>query len=62
LELRAEMFNLLNHPNFYPPVTGARVYTADERRASTTPLATAGQIDRTLGSARQIQFGLKLIF
>jgi len=38
------------------------VYTADETRAVTAPLATAGSIDRTLGSARQIQFALKLIF
>ena len=32
------------------------------RRASTTPLPTAGQSDRTIGAASQIQFALKLIF
>ena len=62
LEFRAEVFNLFNRANFYVPIGGLTVYTADEGRASTTPLSTAGAIDRTLGSARQLQFALKLIF
>ena len=65
-EFRAEVFNLLNRANFFIPVgvgrSGARVYTADERRAVTTPLATAGEITRTVTDARQLQFALKLIF
>jgi len=62
LEFRAELFNLLNHPSFNIPVGGRTVYTADETRAVTTPLTTVGQIDRTINSARQIQFALKLVF
>jgi hypothetical protein len=62
LEFRTEVFNLLNRANFYIPVNGRTVYTADETRANSTPLSTAGSIDRTLGSSRQLQFALKLIF
>ena len=62
LEFRTEVFNLLNRANFYIPVGGRVVYTADQGRADTNPLSTAGQIDQTLGSARQMQFALKLIF
>jgi hypothetical protein len=65
-EFRAEVFNLMNRANFFIPVgvgrSGARVYTADERRANTTPLPTAGEITRTVTDSRQIQFALKLIF
>lgn len=62
LEFRAELFNLLNRANFNIPVNGRTVYTADETRAVTTPLATAGQIDRTVSASRQIQFALKFVF
>jgi hypothetical protein len=62
LEFRAEAFNLFNRANFFIPTTGLMVYTGDATRASTTPLATAGQITSTLSSARQLQFALKLIF
>ncbi len=62
LEFRAEMFNILNRPNFSIPINGRTVYTANETTASATALATAGQIDRTISSSRQIQFALKIVF
>jgi hypothetical protein len=55
LQLRAESFNLFNHPNFAQP---SNSFTA----------ANFGQITATrtargdLGSSRQLQLGLKLIF
>ena len=62
LEFRAEIFNLLNRDNFNIPVEGRTVFTADGNQVSQTALATAGQITRTAGDSRQIQFALKLIF
>jgi hypothetical protein len=55
LQFRAEFFNLLNHPNFALP--GATVFTTGG-----LPVSTAGRITNTVGSSRQIQFGLRLTF
>jgi hypothetical protein len=54
LQFRAELFNIFNHPNYGLP--NASVFTASG------PNATAGQITTIVGSMRQVQFGLKLIF
>ena len=49
MELRAEAFNVLNHPNWGEPNT-------------TLSSVAFGRISSTRGEMRQIQFGLKLIF
>ncbi len=57
LDFRAEFFNILNHPNFAPPVV-----------AYAPPPAIFGQINSTFGgtvgfgTSRNIQFALKYIF
>jgi hypothetical protein len=55
LQFRAEFFNILNHANFSNPAAGIF-----DSRGNRVP--TAGQITGTTGTARQIQFGLKLVF
>jgi hypothetical protein len=55
LKFRAEMFNVLNHANFANPA--AQLYNG-----SGAPVGSAGVITQIIGSGRQIQFGLKLIF
>ncbi|MGH9786115.1 MAG: TonB-dependent receptor domain-containing protein, partial [Terriglobia bacterium] len=52
LEFRTEVFNLFNRANYFIPIAGQFVDST----------ATAGQIDTTITSARQLQFALKLIF
>jgi hypothetical protein len=54
VQVRAEVFNLLNRANFGLPV--ATVFNASGR------VANAGEITSTVGTARQIQFGLKFEF
>lgn len=56
LQFRAEFFNLLNHANFATP--NAVVFTS----ASPVPSPTAGVINATSTTSRQIQFGLKLLW
>jgi hypothetical protein len=58
VQLRLEVFNLLNRPNFATP---ERVVFA-AANANEAPLATAGRINRTITSARQVQLGVKVLF
>jgi hypothetical protein len=55
IQFRAEFFNVLNHPNF--SITSATIF-----QSSGTISPTAGTINSTIGTARQIQFGVKLLF
>jgi hypothetical protein len=55
IQFRAEAFNLLNHPNFAQP--NQTVTSADFGRITATRTARGD-----LGSSRQIQLGLKLVF
>ena len=61
LEVRAEFFNIMNHPNFAPPSsfgTGTTVFLDAQGRVN----PNAGRIVGTTTTSRQIQFGLKFIF
>ena len=58
VQFRFEVFNVLNHANFATP---DRVVFA-AATATEAPLATAGRITRTITSARQLQFGVKVLF
>ena len=58
LQFRAEFFNVLNHPNFSIPGGGNRQPFLGSGARNTT----FGRVTATANSARQIQFGLKLVF
>jgi outer membrane receptor protein involved in Fe transport len=58
VQLRLEVFNLLNRPNFATP---ERVVFA-AATANEAPLPTAGRITRTIMSSRQVQLGVKVLF
>jgi hypothetical protein len=66
VQFRAEIFNILNHPNFgVPSTTGdANTDIFDGTGAPQSPASggIAGALVRTTVSERQIQFALKFIF
>jgi hypothetical protein len=59
VQFRAEVFNILNHPNFAPPTTPDNT---DIFRSDGTPTGAAGLLTRTTIPERQIQFAIKFIF
>jgi Carboxypeptidase regulatory-like domain/TonB dependent receptor-like, beta-barrel/TonB-dependent Receptor Plug Domain len=57
VQFRAEVFNILNRPNFLAPTDNTDVFDA-----SGSPTGVAGLVDATSTTAREIQFALKLIW
>jgi hypothetical protein len=55
IQFRAEFFNILNHPNFTPPIIPSDVFASNG-----TPLTTAGVLSSTVTTAREVQFALKM--
>ena len=60
VQLRAEFFNVFNHPNFLVPNLGQG--NSVIMNADGTPIGGAGAIASTANSSRQIQFGFKVIW
>jgi hypothetical protein len=58
VQFRMEIFNILNHANFNPPTANNQVFNGDG-----TPVGpTAGLLDSTSTTSRQIQFAIKVIW
>jgi len=58
IQFRAELFNVLNHPNFaVPNRTAAQIFTQ-----TFSPVTTAGLLTTTSTTSRQIQLAVKCIF
>jgi hypothetical protein len=59
IQFRAEIFNILNHPNFAPPSTPTNTDIFD---GAGIPNSVAGVLTKTTTTAREIQFAVKVIF
>jgi hypothetical protein len=57
VQFRFEAFNILNRVNLAPPISNSSLFDA-----SGNAITTAGQVDQTATTSRQLQFGLKLIW
>jgi len=59
VQFRAEIFNILNHTNFAPPITPTNTDIFD---GTGTLSAGAGVLTRTTTTSREIQFAVKVVF
>jgi hypothetical protein len=57
IQFRAELFNVLNHPNFLPPTSNSSIFDGKGN-----PVASAGLMTATSTTSREIQFALKFIW
>ena len=57
-QFRVEMFNVLNHPSFLPPLDNEALLNPNGTLVSGFP----GKVDQTAIDSRQIQFGMKINF
>jgi outer membrane receptor protein involved in Fe transport len=57
VQFRAEFFNLFNRSNFNAPIDNSTIFNQDG-----SPVGGAGLIDSTSTTAREIQFGIKVIW
>jgi hypothetical protein len=62
LQIRFEIFNLLNHPNFNSTPSSTNIGNSSFSKYSTTPDIFAGNPYLSQGGARAIQIGGKVIF
>lgn len=56
-QFRAEFFNIVNHPNFAPPLDNKNLFDSTGQA-----IASAGLITSTQTPSRQVQFAIKLIW
>ncbi|MGI9075540.1 MAG: hypothetical protein ACR2JB_30395 [Bryobacteraceae bacterium] len=59
VQFRAELFNVLNHPNFEVPALPTNTDLFD---SSGTPNSAAGLLTSTTTTAREIQFAIKVVW
>jgi hypothetical protein len=60
IQFRAELFNIINHPNFAPPAAATNTDIFDG--TGTLLGSSAGMLTKTTTTAREIQFAIKVIF
>jgi hypothetical protein len=58
IQFRAELFNVLNHPNFLPPTSNTDIFDG----TGTLLSSTAGVLNATSNDSREVQFALKFIW
>jgi hypothetical protein len=57
VQMRVDVFNVFNHPNFLPPLNHRALFDAKGN-----PVSGAGLIDGTATPSRQMQLGIKVIW
>jgi hypothetical protein len=57
VQFRMEIFNILNHANFNPPTSNSQVFDGGG-----SPVGSAGLLDTTATTSRQVQFAVKVVW